>query len=142
MTELATEWGSTPFVFTTSANDLASLPAQTILTTEILEATPTAVWTLLGGAGTHVETLVGVLKPYPAQVTGIVVGRVRVHGGTLTLCQLPVAAGAKAGGGLGPSVVGGGLGYRRTPPEWHHGRRGRCGLTGRTTPTEATPSAG
>ena len=117
MTELATEWGSTPFVFTTSAAGIASLPAQTILTTELLEATPTAVWTSLGDAVMHLETLVGVLKPYPAQVTGTVVGRLRVHEGTLTLCQLPVLVGASAGSALARSLVGDVIGYARTPLE-------------------------
>lgn len=117
MTDLVTEWGSTPFLFTTAASGIASLPAQALLTTEILEATPTAVWTSLGDSNTQVELILGVLKPYPAPVTGTVVGRLRVHGGTLTLCQLPLAEAATAGHALALSLVGDVIGYAQAPLE-------------------------
>lgn len=97
MTDLATQWGSTPFLFTTDARGIGSLPSQRVLTTEILEVTPTTVWTSLGA---QVETLVGVFKPDPERVVGTVVGRLRAHNGTLTLCQLPLAAAASAGSAL------------------------------------------
>jgi hypothetical protein len=117
MTDLVTEWGSTPFLFTTNAAGIASLPHQTVLTTETLEATPTAVWTSLGDQTKPVETLVGVLKPYPAQVVGTVVGRVRVHAGTLTVCQLPVARNAAAGSALARSLIVDVINYARPPLE-------------------------
>jgi hypothetical protein len=87
MTDLATEWGSTPFVFTTGAVGLPSLPRETVLTTEILEVAPEAVLTSVGGLA---KVVVGVLKPPPGAVVGAVVGRSDVAEGVLTFCQLPL----------------------------------------------------
>jgi hypothetical protein len=86
--DLRTEWGSTPFTYTTESLGLPALPTGTVLTTEILEVTPDVVWTGFGGVSTRVETLVGVIKPPPAPVLGTVVGRLSVGAGRLTVCQL------------------------------------------------------
>jgi hypothetical protein len=87
MADFATEWGSTPFVFTTGAAGLPSLPRETVLTTEILEVAPEAVLTSVGGLG---KVVVGVLKPPPGGVVGAVVGQSNVGEGVLTFCQLPL----------------------------------------------------
>jgi hypothetical protein len=115
MADLATEWGSIPFLFTTSAAKLAALPPQSVLTTEILEVTPTAVWTVLGEPGASVETSVGVFKPNPGQITGMAVGRLGIHGGTLTVCQLPVMDAAAAGSAVARAVVADVVQYARAP---------------------------
>ena len=117
MSALATGWGSTPFVFTTDAGRIGSLPAQTVLSTEILEVTPDSVWTALGGPGTHVETVVGVFKPFPHQVVGTAVGRLRVHEGTLTVCQLPLTGLARAGNPLARALLGDIVVYANAPLE-------------------------
>jgi hypothetical protein len=83
--DLATEWGSTPFVFTTESNGLASLPVNTVLTTEIVEVAPNAVLTSITGL---TDAFVGVVKPPPGPIVGAVVGRAQVSGGVLTFCQL------------------------------------------------------
>jgi hypothetical protein len=88
--DLTTEWGSTPFIYSTDAPGAPSIPARTVLTTELLEVTPDAVWTVLDGTTLAVETLIGVMKPPPAPVIGTVVGRLPVSEGVLTLCQLPL----------------------------------------------------
>jgi hypothetical protein len=116
MADLATEWGSTPFLFTTSNACLAALPQQTVLTTEILEATPSAVWTSVGDGTEPLETLVGVLKPFPAQVVGAVIARTRAHSGTLTLCQCPVAEMGAAGSALAYALISDVIQYARSPP--------------------------
>jgi hypothetical protein len=117
MADLATEWGSTPFLFTTSAAGIAALPSHTVLTTEILEATPTAIWTALGGEGTAVETVVGSFKPYPGETAGTVVGRLRVQAGTLTVCQLPVTGVDSSAGALARALIGDVINYARASLE-------------------------
>jgi hypothetical protein len=106
MTDLTTQWGSTPFVFTTDVAGLASLPAKTVLTTEILEVTPDAVWTTVAGEFVAVETIVGVLKPPPEPVLGTVVGRLPVAEGWLTFCQLPLIESISAGSALAVALLG------------------------------------
>jgi hypothetical protein len=95
--ELATEWGSTPFLFTTDAPTREVLPRRRVLTTELLSVSPTAAWTNLAGLPWAEQTFVGVMKPYPARLTGTVLGRSGVGGGTLWLCQLPLCAAVNAG---------------------------------------------
>lgn len=111
MTDLTTQWGSTPFVFTTDVAGLASLPAETVLTTEILEVTPDAVWTTFAGGSVVVETIVGVLKPPPEPVLGTVVGSLPVGEGWLTVCQLPLVESVAAGSALAVALVGELVGY-------------------------------
>ncbi|MFL5962424.1 MAG: glycoside hydrolase family 2 protein [Gaiellaceae bacterium] len=105
MTDLTTQWGSTPFIFTTDIAGLASLPTETVLTTEILEVTPDAVLTSLGGGSVAVETVVGVLKPPPEPVLGTVVGRLPVGEGWLTVCQLPLIESVAAGSALAVALL-------------------------------------
>jgi hypothetical protein len=111
LTDLTTQWGSTPFLFTTDAVGLASLPAQRVLTTELLEVTPDAVWTVTPGGDFPVETIVGVLKPPPEPVLGTVVGRLRVGEGWLTVCQLPLIESIAAGSALAAALLRELVGY-------------------------------
>jgi hypothetical protein len=111
MTDLRTEWGSTPFIFTTDATGLPSIPTRTVLTTEILEATPNVVWNANAGASFAAETIVGVLKPPPDPVVGTVVGRRPVGDGSLTVCQLPLTEGAATSRALGVALLGELIGY-------------------------------
>jgi hypothetical protein len=106
MTDLRTEWGSTPFIFTTDAPGLPSIPTRTVLTTEILEATPDVVWNAHEGASFAAETIVGVLKPPPDPVVGTIVGRRPVSDGSLTVCQLPLTEAAAVCGALGVALLG------------------------------------
>jgi hypothetical protein len=110
LTDLTTQWGSTPFLFTTNVIGLASLPAERVITTELLEVTPDAVWTASGGVF-PVETIVGVLKPPPEPVLGTVVGRLRVGEGWLTVCQLPLIESIAAGSVLAVALLRELVGY-------------------------------
>ena len=60
--DVATEWGSTPYLFT-GANTLPSLPPTTVLTTHLMSVVPDLVWTQLGRSRHHarrtVETSAG-----------------------------------------------------------------------------------
>jgi hypothetical protein len=101
LTSLATEWGSTPFVFTNGTAELVpSLPARRVLATELLSATPEHVYTRFGERRDSTVCAVGILKVPPAPIDGLVVGRRAVLGGRLTVCQLPLAAGVVAGDAL------------------------------------------
>jgi hypothetical protein len=102
---LATQWGSTPFLFTTDAVTSAVLPRRRVLATELLSVTPTAAWTSLAGRPWADETFVGVFKPYPGQVTGTVLGRLPVGDGALWLCQLPLCAGVAAGDAAAAGIL-------------------------------------
>jgi len=111
MTDLRTEWGSTPFIFTTDAPGLPSLPSRTVLTTEILEATPNVVWNVDAGTSFAGETVVGVLKPPPDPVVGTIVGRRPIGDGSLTVCQLPLTEVAATGNALGVALLTELVGY-------------------------------
>ena len=97
LVDLATAWGSTPFIFTTSQPGLTSLAASSVLATELLSIAPEFVFTHVGNGPFAVETAVGVLKPPPDGIVGTVVGRAPVLAGWLTVCQLPLAEQAVAG---------------------------------------------
>jgi hypothetical protein len=94
---LATEWGSTPFLFTTAEVACDALAPTRVLTTELLSAVPSAVWTELAGRPWAEHTAVGVFKPFPGQITGTVLGWLTVGSGTLSLCQFPLCAAVLAG---------------------------------------------
>lgn len=100
LSSLATEWGSTPFIFTNLRAPLPSLPGGQVLATELLSTTPEHVYTRFGLPGDAAVCAVGVLKPPPGPVDGLVVGQRPVLGGTLTVCQLPLIGGALKGDAL------------------------------------------
>jgi hypothetical protein len=78
-----------------------------VLTTELLSVDPAAAWTSLDGQPWADHTVVGVFKPYPGQLAGSVVGRLRVAGGTLWLCQLPLCAAVVAGDAAAAGILAG-----------------------------------
>jgi hypothetical protein len=97
LVDLATAWGPTPFIFTTSQPALTCLAASSVLTTELLSVAPEFVFTQVGNGPFAAETAVGALKPPPDGIVGTVVGRAPVLAGWLTVCQLPLAEQALAG---------------------------------------------
>ena len=88
--DIATEWGSTPFLFTTADPGLPGLPGGRVLTTEAMPVVPDTVWSTLDGQPWPARTLIGLYKPYPGQITGTVLGAHPVGPGWLWLCQLPL----------------------------------------------------
>ncbi len=102
---LATEWGSTPFLFTTGDPVSGVLPRRRVLTTELLSVVPTAAWTDLDGHPWADQTLVGVYKPQPGEIAGTVLGRLRVGAGTLWLCQLALCGPAEAGDAAAAAIL-------------------------------------
>jgi hypothetical protein len=105
LTSLETAWGSTPFIFTTTEPALPSLPAATVLATELLSAAPDYIYGETGGAFAG-QTAVGVLKPPPGPLTGTAVGRLHAGGGLLTLCQLLLVDNGCAGDPLAVALLG------------------------------------
>jgi hypothetical protein len=103
---LATAWGSTPFIFTSSQPELTSLPQGSVLASELLSTAPEYVYTDVGGRPFAPDTAVGVLKPPPRELMATVVGRVRVERGLLTVCQLPLASAARSGEPLAAALLG------------------------------------
>jgi hypothetical protein len=105
MMDLRTEWGSTPFIYTTDSPGISALPAGAVLTTEVLEVSPDVVWSGLGDPSVQVETLVGVTKSPPAPVRGTVVGRLAAGDGLLTVCQLQLTDQAIGGSVLATTLL-------------------------------------
>jgi len=106
LASLATAWGSTPFIFAGSQPELASLPAGSVLASELLSTAPEYVYTDIGGSPFAPETAVGVLKPPPRELLATVIGRVRADQGLLTVCQLPLAEAAEGGDPLAAAILG------------------------------------
>jgi hypothetical protein len=115
LASLDTVWGSTPFIFTNSQPELASLPPGAVLASELLSAAPEYVYADVGGGPFAPETAVAVLKPPPRELMATVVGRVRAERGLLTLCQLPLAEAAQAGDPLAAALLGDLLRWARPP---------------------------
>lgn len=88
--DIATEWGSTPFLFSGSEPLLDAVPRDSVLTTELLSVVPDVVYTELDGQAWAARLLIGMHKPFPGQVQGTVVGSVDVGNGRLWVCQLPL----------------------------------------------------
>jgi hypothetical protein len=59
LVDLATAWGSTPFIFTTSQPALSSLPRSSVLATELLSVAPEFVFTQVDKGPFAAETAVG-----------------------------------------------------------------------------------
>ncbi|MEV4511237.1 glycoside hydrolase family 2 TIM barrel-domain containing protein [Dactylosporangium sp. NPDC049525] len=88
--DLATEWGSLPNVFTTGEAVLSAVPPGTVVTTELLSVTAHVVYTSLDGRDWPQRPVLGVYKPLPGRLTGVIVAALPVHDGWLWLCQLPL----------------------------------------------------
>ncbi|MDQ6686313.1 MAG: hypothetical protein M3Z50_01650 [Actinomycetota bacterium] len=102
---IATEWGSTPFLFTTGDPALSAFGPRRVLTTEALSIAPEVVWTQLDGSPWAPRTLVGLFKPYPGALTGTLIGSIPVGAGRLWLCQLPVVSAAERGRRVADSLL-------------------------------------
>jgi hypothetical protein len=105
LTSLETAWGSTPFIFTTGEPALPSLPLATVLAAELLSAAPEYIYGETGDGAFAGQTAVGVLKPPPGPLTGMVVGRLRTGGGLLTLCQLLLVDNGCTGDPLAAAIL-------------------------------------
>lgn len=102
---LATEWGSTPFLFSGNCNGFSAIPPARVLTTEILSIVPDVLWTMVDGEPWLSNTVIAVYKPYPGEVRGTALGQLFVNGGSLWLCQLPLIAAAVSGDVAARSVL-------------------------------------
>ncbi len=96
MADLATEWGSLPYFFSTRERRLTAVPAGVVVTTELLCITPTVVYTALGDERWPERLVLGMYKPAPGRLTGFVVGAVPVGRAHLWFCQLPLVDAAVA----------------------------------------------
>ena len=105
LTEVATAWGSTPFLFTTAETAVPSLPPARVLTTEPMPIVPDAVWTRLGGNGFPPVVIAGLLKPFPDEIAGTVVGEIQVGEGRLVVCQFPLREAVRQGDPLATAVL-------------------------------------
>ncbi len=96
MADIATEWGSVPFLFSTAETMLSAVPARAVVTTELLSITPRFVYTSLAGGGWPKRLVLGMYKPSPGRLAAPVVGAVPVHRGLVWFCQLPLVDAALA----------------------------------------------
>jgi hypothetical protein len=103
--DIRTEWGSTPFVFSTGEAGLSALAGAKVLASEALTVMPIAVWTDIDGKPWADRTLVGLYKPYPGEIVGTVVGCHALGSSNVWLCQLPLAGSAEDGDPLALSIL-------------------------------------
>ncbi len=96
MVDIATEWGSLPFLFSTNDALLSAVPASTVVTTELLSITPRHAYTSLGGTAWTERLVLGMYKPDPERFTASVVGAIPVHRAHVWFCQLPLVDAALA----------------------------------------------
>jgi hypothetical protein len=115
LVDLATAWGSTPFIFTTTQGAFTSLAPCSVLASELLSVAPEFIFSDGSDRPPMAETAIGALKPPPEPLVGTVVGRVPVLGGQLTICQLPLTKGASAGDPLCAAVLADVLGWAAAP---------------------------
>ncbi len=102
LTDIATAWGSTPYLFTTGETGVPALPTATVLTTEPMSIVPNAAWTRFGEAP---SVIAGLWKPFPDEIAGTVLGEVPVGQGRLVVCQFPLQAGVRAGDPMAVAVL-------------------------------------
>ncbi|WP_329241141.1 hypothetical protein OG417_41675 [Actinoallomurus sp. NBC_01490] len=105
LTEVATAWGSTPFLFTTGELAVPALPPATVLSTEPMTIVPDAVWTRLGDGPFPEHLIAGMWKPFPDEIAGAVVGETHVGPGRLLVCQFPLLAAVREGDPMARAVL-------------------------------------
>lgn len=96
MVDIATEWGSLPFLFSTHDALLSAVPASTVVTTELLSVAPRFAYTSLGDTTWPARLVLGMYKPDPGRLRAPVVGAVPLHRGHVWFCQLPLVEAALA----------------------------------------------
>jgi hypothetical protein len=105
LTDVATAWGSTPFLFTTGELAVPALPPATVLATEPMSIVPDAVWTRLGDGPFPPAVVAGMWKPFPDEIAGTVVGETQVGPGRLVVCQFPLLAAVRRGDPMATAVL-------------------------------------
>jgi len=115
LTDVATAWGSTPFLFTTGELAVPSLPPVTVLSAEVMSIVPDAVWTRLGDAAFPPRVVAGMWKPFPDEIAGTVVGETSVGPGRLVVCQFPLTAAVRHGDPMATAVLADLLGHLAAP---------------------------
>jgi len=85
--DVATEWGSSVFHFTTDHGALTSLPRRNVLVAEDSTVQARSVVTSVGGSAFPDTPAVIAFKPVPGAMTGTVVGSHQVGPGRLVFCQ-------------------------------------------------------
>lgn len=94
--DVATAWGSTPFLYAGDEVRLGTVVPGTVLTTELLSVAPDVVLRR-PAPDADVRTVVGMFKPFPDEIDAIALGSARVGAGELWVCQLPLVAAAAQG---------------------------------------------
>ncbi|GAA4613146.1 hypothetical protein GCM10023195_56750 [Actinoallomurus liliacearum] len=105
LTDVATAWGSTPFLFTTDAPAVPSLPQATVLSVEPMSIVPDAVWTRIGDRPFPGNVVAGMWKPFPDEIAGTIIGETQVGPGRLLVCQFPLLAAARRGDPMATAVL-------------------------------------
>ena len=94
LSQLATEWGSTDFRFSTDHGALPSLPRRAVLVAEDSTVQATVVVSSVEQQPFPDTPVIVAYKPVPGALTGTVVGSHPVGKGRLVFCQYRLAAGA------------------------------------------------
>jgi hypothetical protein len=129
--DIATEWGSTPFLYSTPGAMLHGVEAGAVLTTQLLTVIPDVA---IHAPDLPIRTMIGLYKPFPGEADSAIVASVPTGEARLWLCQLPVVAPASGGdptaiavlSDLLSAVAGHGAlaGSAAARPEAHHAWRG------------------
>ena len=105
LTDVATAWGSTPFLFTTGEAAVPALPPATVLTTEPMPIVPDVVWTRLGDGAFPESVVAGLFKPFPDEISGTIVGETHVGPGRLVVCQFRLLDAVRRGDPMATAVL-------------------------------------
>ncbi len=106
MAELATEWGSTDFRFSTDHGALPSLPRRTVLVAEDSTVQARVVVARVEGQPFPDTPVIIAYKPVPGALTGTAVGSHAVGAGRLVFCQYRLSAAAASGDAAARAVLG------------------------------------
>ena len=99
---IRTEWGGTPFRYTTDTPVIGSFPPRAVLHVHDADIAPDAI---LVPAAPVTCAAVGVFKPPPRPAAGLVLGALEVGGGTLIACQYRLQAALAAGSATAEAVL-------------------------------------
>ena len=99
---IRTEWGGTPFRYTTDTPVIGSFPPRAVLHVHDADIAPDAI---LVPAAPVTGAAVGVFKPPPRPAAGLVLGALEVGGGTLIACQYRLQAALAAGSATAEAVL-------------------------------------
>lgn len=103
LASIRTEWGGTPFRYTTDEPVVRAFPARTVLHVHDADIAPDAI---VVPAAPVAHAAVGLFKPPPRPANGLVLGALSTGGGVVVVCQYRLHDDALAGRVTAQGVLG------------------------------------